>query len=303
MGDVYNLREERDYPQGFSVNYFDSMKTWLHSQNFNTKMEGHVLKGEKRGTHVNFQPEIMVAFTPREGGAVQVSVHYYAKVKVVTGLAVGILTSGISTLFGAATFASHASDAEGFIKNLFQFLENNARAPSVMISKTGTDGSTQSAPKNAQQPYGYQSPQQSPHYPPQGYYPPQQQQGQQVPPYSPHQSPSFPPHQQVIPPSYPQGSSSSYDPQSGYYSPTQSTPSMDHSYQQPAHSTLEFTPPPVQHSQLRDQNQQNAVDALVLPFDLKALKNEELEKYLQFYKESAWKVERELMERKMNAHQ
>jgi hypothetical protein len=95
------------------------------------------IKGEQKGIHVNFQPQISILFQSYPGGAMSVSVHYYAKLKVASGIAMGILTGGLSTLVGVGTFASHAVDAEKFIHAMWIMMDNMAKSPSQTI-KEGT---------------------------------------------------------------------------------------------------------------------------------------------------------------------
>ncbi len=57
------------------------------------------LNAHKSGVHVNFEPVLAAAFgAASQGAPVQVSVHYYARMKVASGIAVGILTGGISAI-------------------------------------------------------------------------------------------------------------------------------------------------------------------------------------------------------------
>eukprot|EP01118_Nematostelium_gracile_P003909 TRINITY_DN1459_c0_g1_i1.p1 TRINITY_DN1459_c0_g1~~TRINITY_DN1459_c0_g1_i1.p1 ORF type:complete len:270 (-),score=98.72 TRINITY_DN1459_c0_g1_i1:28-837(-) len=190
MGDVWNLREIRSFPKGFNCNSLEHMKSWLAGQQFNPRINNNnEVKGSKKGIHVNFHPEISVLFAAEPSGAIKVILHYYAKLQVASGLVVGIITGGLSTAVGVATFATHIADAKGFVKAFWQALDAIALAPGNTLSREGFDEKPQQG-QPPQQP-GY-APQQGYAQPPQGYgapvySPPPQHYGQQ-PGFSPQQS-------------------------------------------------------------------------------------------------------------------
>jgi hypothetical protein len=104
MTEVYNLREIKIYPTGFShPDPATWLQTWLKAHKFSCKVKssphGSSIDATKSGTHINFEPKLNAIFGPvSPGQRVQVSIHYYAKVKLGTGLKVGFLTGGLSTI-------------------------------------------------------------------------------------------------------------------------------------------------------------------------------------------------------------
>jgi len=147
--------------------------------------------------------------------------HYYAKIQVVTGVAAGIITGGLSTFIGVGTFASHVADAKGFVSSLWQALDVVSNEPGISVSKQGFEDSKQSSSSS---------------------------------------SPALPPKNGSFsqnPPQYPQ-QTSSYPQQTTSYS-VQQTPAN---------------------------------------LDVRQIPTEQLEKLLQYHKEMAWQLEREIQERR-----
>jgi len=372
MTEAWNLREVRDYHQGFSVT-FDSnvagVRNWIISQNFNCDiMGGTSLKAVKKGTHVNFVPELAVNFARNpQTGCCTVTVSYWAKVLVGKGIALGILTGGLSTVVGVGTFASHVTEARKFVASLYAFIDGLAGCSSIVVSRTGFGDQpypqtqpvqqqgqyyqapppqNQGAPQyyqgnNAQQnPYQMpyqQYPQSSPYqnqYPqqgnpqqmqyqsqpgPQGQFPPQaqNQQAPNSPQQTPYQQPQQtqyqqPPQQGQYPPQQPppQGSTQpqpQYSPQPGPNSPQptqfqQPQPGPGPNSQAPPPQATYQGQPPQYNPQSQDPVVASSLMASAVPpaFNISTASDDELEKKLQFYKEEAWKIEKEIMNRKMN---
>eukprot|EP01117_Protostelium_nocturnum_P015463 TRINITY_DN6004_c0_g1_i1.p1 TRINITY_DN6004_c0_g1~~TRINITY_DN6004_c0_g1_i1.p1 ORF type:complete len:225 (+),score=74.31 TRINITY_DN6004_c0_g1_i1:60-734(+) len=221
MADVYNLREERNFPKGFSIpKHVDAVKTWLGNQHFKVEKKGDNLKGEKKGAHVNFVPKISVSFTAGSAGT-HVSVHYFAKVKTGTGLAFGVLTGGLSTIIGAATFTSQLNDAKALMSTLLAYLEGISSAPSVLISRNG-EVAANATPSDSSPSTGSTSP------------------------------------------------------------PSVALPS----------EVTKVSPQSANETKKESESPHSS--------DLKMISTEELEKRLNYHKEEAWRMEREIMERKRN---
>eukprot|EP01116_Phalansterium_solitarium_P019047 TRINITY_DN5215_c0_g1_i2.p1 TRINITY_DN5215_c0_g1~~TRINITY_DN5215_c0_g1_i2.p1 ORF type:complete len:306 (+),score=81.38 TRINITY_DN5215_c0_g1_i2:126-1043(+) len=302
MTDVWNTREVRDYPGGFAGDAIGTMRSWISGQNFKiVKSDPNVIKAEKNGVHVNFMPELMLVFSTSPSGT-QVALNYFAHIKVAKAAVIGILTGGLSTVVGAGTFTAHVADANRFVASLFLVLEGLAvRRPSIVVSRTD------SAPITRQQ-----SPQQ-PAYPSYSPYPPQQPGGppqQAYPPYAPAaapypgsqsygQQPAAPQQYQQLP-QYPQQNASYPQLSSGWSSgepdASAGTPNVQTEANQAApYSQMAFT----QATQQLPQTPVAPVPALIPTNpDFKTLSTEELDALLMYHKDTAWKIERQIMERR-----
>jgi hypothetical protein len=69
------------------------------------------------------KPVVKIHVMMDEQGAAKVQIQYYARVKFVSAVAVGVLTGGLSTLVGAGTFANHVSEARDFFARLWFMIE------------------------------------------------------------------------------------------------------------------------------------------------------------------------------------
>lgn len=63
------------------------------------------------------------------------SINYYAKAQVVSGVAVGILTGGLSTVVGGVAFASHLLDAKNFVISLWNAMDSVANERGSVVSQ------------------------------------------------------------------------------------------------------------------------------------------------------------------------
>jgi len=266
MGDVWNFRDTHLYRSGFKQpNPLEYMAKWLEGQQFKKDKTSTqtTLKVYKKGIHINFAPELSLLFTQDNSGSHQVALHYYAKIQVGTGIAVGILTSGLSTVVGVGTFATHVMDAKKFVTSLWLALDAIAPEPGVSIHREGFEDKPQQAT-----PPSYQStPQTTP--PTYNSAPPQA-------PYSP--APSQPPYAPQGAPSQPQ-----YSPQG---------PPIQSQYAQPPY-VPQGTPIQPQYAQPPSTSPAQPGNN-----DWKSMSVEQLEKQLQYHKETAWKLEREIFERR-----
>jgi hypothetical protein len=82
--------------------------------------QGTTIDASKSGVHVNFEPKFTAVIGPvSPGQRTSVSINYYAKIKVASGLVVGILTGGLSVAVGAGTLTAHLADAKSFVDSLW----------------------------------------------------------------------------------------------------------------------------------------------------------------------------------------
>jgi len=236
MGDVWNFREVRGYKNGFKANASQHITSWLSGQQFKVKIINvNEIKASKKGIHINFHPELSLLFTPESSGhGYKVMLHYYAKLQVASGVVVGVLTGGLSTVIGVGTFANHISDAKGFVRSLWQVLDAISVENGVSISREGFDELASAPPNLPPKSYG-------------------------VPPYTP-----------------PQQANNNYVQSGGV------------THNSTSQSSMYVTPSYVPQTT-----------------DLNLIPVEQLEKLLQYHKDTAWRIEREISERKqgMNSPQ
>lgn len=73
--------------------------------------------------------------------------QYYARIKFVSAVAVGVLTGGISTLVGAGTFANHVAEARDFFARLWLAIEQLTGEPhQLLLSAPQTVAASSPAP-------------------------------------------------------------------------------------------------------------------------------------------------------------
>ncbi|KAL0490489.1 hypothetical protein AKO1_009526 [Acrasis kona] len=135
MTDVWNIREVRSY-DGFKTDVAEHTRQFLSGQQFNLKNQSsnNLVEATKKGIHINFVPEISVLVGQGSDGKTAVTLHYYAKIAVATGLVTGFLTGGLSAIVGVGTFANHAADAKSFTNQFWDTLDGIAFAPGQITS-------------------------------------------------------------------------------------------------------------------------------------------------------------------------
>eukprot|EP01119_Soliformovum_irregulare_P018303 TRINITY_DN558_c0_g1_i1.p1 TRINITY_DN558_c0_g1~~TRINITY_DN558_c0_g1_i1.p1 ORF type:complete len:280 (+),score=74.79 TRINITY_DN558_c0_g1_i1:66-842(+) len=256
MTDVWNLREVRSY-RGFKADPIQFTRQFLDGQQFKLKTarQSNLIEGVKKGIHINFQPEISVLIGPGADGSTSVSLHYFAKITVATGVVTGIVTGGLSTIIGVGTFANHVADAKSFTTQFWNTLDGIAVEP----GKIGAAF-------------------------------------QEAPPYSPEQQRGSPAPHHVVPVSTPPVYAS---PPQGYYQqpPVQS----QQGYTQPPYSqpVQQYAQSPVQQPPQPVYSQPPAQSTPTSPAqDFSSIPTEQLEKLLQYHKDSAWKIESEMNRRR-----
>lgn len=142
---VYHVHQTRRYASfANSATAFQAMNSWLQSSDFKVRRKSNTFsRGHKRGVHVNFIPKFKLLVEPCNDGSFLVKFDYYGKMKVGTLVVVGILTSGISTAVGVATYAMRLLEADDFAASFWAYVDSLARG-GVTIVKTerwGHDGS------------------------------------------------------------------------------------------------------------------------------------------------------------------
>jgi len=168
---VYHVHQTRHYTSFANSNTaFEAMNSWLRSSDFNVRRKSPTFsKGSKRGVHVNFVPKFKLLVEPCKDGSYLVKFDYYGKMKIGTLVVVGILTSGISTAVGVATYAMRLLEADEFAGSFWAYVDSLARGSMtvVKVERWGHDGrgnyvqqpaAVQAPPVSVQQPVVLQQP-------------------------------------------------------------------------------------------------------------------------------------------------
>jgi hypothetical protein len=141
---IYHVHQTRKYVGLNAATAMDAMNSWLWKNDFRAKKKTPTFsRGCKRGLHVNFTPKFKLIVEPCSDGTVLVSFDYYGKMKVGTLVVVGVLTSGISTAVGVATYAVRLLEADEFAASFWAYVDTLARGPItiVKVERWGYDNS------------------------------------------------------------------------------------------------------------------------------------------------------------------
>lgn len=133
---VYHVHQTRRY--GAFANpttAFHAMNSWLQSSDFKVRVRkaNTFSRGSKRGVHVNFIPKFKLLVEPCSDGGFLVKFDYYGKMKVGTLVVVGLLTSGISTAVGVATYAMRLMEADDFAASFWAYVDSLARGTIAVV--------------------------------------------------------------------------------------------------------------------------------------------------------------------------
>jgi len=111
------------------------MNNWLQSSDFKVRVRkaNTFSRGSKRGVHVNFVPKFKLLVEPCSDGGFLVKFDYYGKMKVGTLVVVGLLTSGISTAVGVATYAMRLLEADDFAASFWAYVDSLARGAVTIV--------------------------------------------------------------------------------------------------------------------------------------------------------------------------
>eukprot|EP01117_Protostelium_nocturnum_P009200 TRINITY_DN3295_c0_g1_i1.p1 TRINITY_DN3295_c0_g1~~TRINITY_DN3295_c0_g1_i1.p1 ORF type:complete len:133 (+),score=28.30 TRINITY_DN3295_c0_g1_i1:17-415(+) len=112
MSQIYNFREERDYPQGFAEGYQRSVMNWLQDRNFTVHSNGYTVAGTQNESNSNVV--IKIAFITKGDANTRVGVHYSEKVR-------------------------EENKHNELLEPLFSYLEGISKSPSVLVSQTGPE--------------------------------------------------------------------------------------------------------------------------------------------------------------------
>jgi hypothetical protein len=262
---IYHVHQTRKYAGLNAATAMDSMNSWLWKNDFRAKKRTPTFsRGCKRGVHVNFTPKFKLIVEPCSDGTVLVSFDYYGKMKVGTLVVVGVLTSGISTAVGVATYAMRLLEADEFAASFWAYVDTLARGPItvVKVERWGYDNSghyvLQPVPGTAvqqpvvqqpvvvQQPYIVQQPYGSPQYVQQTYTTVQPQQplvkSREIPAAGFVQAGAYSPQQVHYSPQPTYSSQSTYSQPT--YSPQQAQPGSVYGHHQSFYPQTQYTAAP-----------------------------------------------------------
>lgn len=132
---VYHVHQTRRYASfANSATAFQAMNSWLQSSDFKVRCKTkNFSRGSKRGVHVNFIPKFKLLVEPCSDGSFLVKFDYYGKMKIGTLVVVGILTSGISTAVGVATYAMRLLEADEFAASFWAYVDSLARGGVTVV--------------------------------------------------------------------------------------------------------------------------------------------------------------------------
>eukprot|EP01027_Heterolobosea_sp_BB2_P025299 GEZU01038821.1.p1 GENE.GEZU01038821.1~~GEZU01038821.1.p1 ORF type:complete len:471 (-),score=87.28 GEZU01038821.1:349-1761(-) len=123
--DPFDIKEIRAYP-GFRTEIVQHAAQWLKAHGYKVKTKGSYLKSSKKGVHVNFKPCLNLFVQRSSDGWLVLTLHHYAKLKIVTGVVGAVLTSGLTTVVGAGTYANHVLESKGFVHSMWAVIDGQA---------------------------------------------------------------------------------------------------------------------------------------------------------------------------------